>query len=86
MAIELRTQMTSVSAPSEYVGALVPDEGRVVLVRVDDADPWESFRQLRRTMKGRRVHNAVSLGLFESPDPLEHNADVITLASRRRAG
>lgn len=86
MARESLRQMNALSAPSEYVGALLPDEGRLVLMKVDEADPWESFRALRRTMRNRRATNAISLGLFESADPLEHNADVISMDSRRRAG
>ena len=81
-----RVNMNSAQARSEYVGALIPDESRLMLVSVDPAEPWEAFRQLRRLMRKERKAAEAQVALFEAPMPIEHQADVISLASRRRAG
>ena len=86
MASELKKRMQPATAHSEYVGALLEDEGRLVLVALDEQDPWESFRSLRRTMRKTRGAATATMGLFESETPLERTAEVISLESRRRAG
>lgn len=87
MARELFNRMQSATAPSEYVGALLPQEGRLVVVPVNEEDPWESFRKLRRAMRKERSAETAVMGLFEAETPLERKAaDVISLESRRRAG
>lgn len=86
MASEMfrRAKMQSTAARSEYVGALITDERRLVLVPVSEDDPWEAFRQLRKTM--RRERKAAEIALYETSAPIEHSAEVIDLSSRRRAG
>lgn len=77
--------MNTAESRSEYVGALLADERRLVLVSVDPDQPWDAFRELRRAM--RREHpSAISTAMFAAPTPIEHHADVISLESRRRAG
>ena len=79
-----RETMQTQPAQSEYVGALIEDERRVVLVSVDPDNPWEAFRRLRKQM--RRERKPASMALYETGSPIEHTADVIDLSSRRRAG
>lgn len=77
--------MRNSPAPSEYVGALLSDERSLTLVRIDPSDPWEAFRRLRRMV--RRLPDPPSdLSLYESDMPIENQARVIMLDSRRRAG
>ena len=77
--------MNTAASRSEYVGALISDERRLVLVAMNPDEPWEAFRKLRRVMR-REKANATATALFESPTPVERQADVISLESRRRAG
>ena len=77
--------MQTAQARSEYVGAFLPDEARLMLVPVRAEDPWEAFRQLRTVLRRRRRSNAL-IALYEAAAPLEHQAEVISIASRRRAG
>ena len=86
MTRELFKRMQSATARSEYVGALLAEEGRLVVVPVNEEDPWESFRKLRRQMRKENAASSALMGLFESETPLERTADVISLESRRRAG
>lgn len=77
--------MGSAAAGAEYVGALIEDENRLVLVPVDPGSPWDAFKRLRSWM--RRAHPAdASLGLFEAPVRIEPIDNVIPLAARRRSG
>lgn len=78
--------MTSVASRKsqryEYLGALIRDERRLVLVPVQPSDPWEAFQRLRSWMK--QSHNRVEIDLFESRAPIESEAKVIALDARRR--
>ncbi len=82
--IRHKTMNTAVSR-SEYVGALISDERRLVLVSVNPEEPWEAFRKLRRVMR-RENATALTTAIYEAPTPIERQADVISLESRRRAG
>ena len=77
----MRTQMDA----SEYVGALLSDEQRLTLVRIDPSQPWEAFRRLRRVVR-RLPDPPAAICLYESSRPVEQEATVIALDSRRRAG
>jgi hypothetical protein len=77
--------MNTAESRSEYVGALIADERRLVMVSVDPDEPWEAFRKLRRVMR-RQHQGAATTAMFESTAPIEHQADVISIESRRRAG
>ena len=87
MATEMfpRRIMNSSFARTEYVGALFRDEARLMLVPVTPEEPWEAFRQLRKAIRRTKKNDPV-IGLYEADAPIEHQADVISLASRRRAG
>jgi hypothetical protein len=88
MATELfrRETMQTAQARNEYVGALLEEERRLMLVPLPEEKPWEAFRQLRKIMRRRKTSEAAIVGIFESAAPIEHQADVIPLESRRRAG
>lgn len=86
MSRELKfRRMRTAQEQTGYVGALIEDERRLVLVPVDSEEPWEAFRTLRRVMRKEKA-SQVTLGMYESPAPIEHRADVIEIESRRRAG
>lgn len=70
---------------TDYVGAQLQDEHRVMLVSIDPERPWDAFRRLRRAVRRERKH-VVTFSLVDSDGPLDHQADVIPLASRREAG
>jgi hypothetical protein len=76
--------MRTNAARTQYVGATLADERRAVLVAIDHDDPWNAFRQLRRSM--RRERGRARIALYESPTPIGHAADVISLEERRQAG
>ncbi|MFN2614480.1 MAG: hypothetical protein ABR552_06650 [Actinomycetota bacterium] len=78
--------MKATNARTEYLGAFLEEERRLMLVAVDPAEPWEAFRKLRRTLRRTTKAESATLGLFESAKPIEHAADVISIGSRRRAG
>jgi hypothetical protein len=80
----LRRKAMQTSARSDYVGALIEEERRLVLVSVDPNEPWEAFRALRREM--RRASKPTAIGMFHTETPLGHAAEVISLDSRKRAG
>lgn len=88
MASEIcrRKDMTSTREHSDYIGALIPDECRMMLVSMDPEHPWEAFRQLRRLLRKEKSAPEALVGLFESPVPIDQQAEVIPLSSRRRAG
>lgn len=69
---------------SEYVGAFL-GERRLTLVRIDPSHPWDAFRRMRRMMR-RSAEPPTQISLFESDGPVESEARVIALDSRRRAG
>ena len=70
---------------TDYVGAQLQDERRVMLVSIDPERPWDAFRRLRRAVRRERTRVA-AFSLVDSDGPLGHQADVIPLASRREAG
>lgn len=80
----LRRKAMQSYAVSDYVGALIEEEHRMVLVSVDPEHPWDAFRRLRREM--RRTRKPATMSMVHADAPLGHAADVITLDSRRRAG
>lgn len=84
MTSEILRRTAMQTPASDYVGALIEDERRLVLVSVDPQDPWEAFRALRREM--RRTRKSAAVGMFHADAPLGHAAEVIPLASRKRAG
>jgi hypothetical protein len=86
MASESLHQNKMRTASAEYVGALLDEERRLVLVSVDPEHPWEAFRQLRRQMRRERRASTSSISLFTAAAPFNQNADIIPLDSRRRAG
>jgi len=81
----LRPDMTH-SVQPDYVGALIEDERRLVLVSVDPTEPWEAFRSLRRVMRRDPRKADARIDIFSATHPVEHSADVIELHTRRRAG
>ena len=66
---------------SEYVGALLEGEDRVLMVAIDPDEPWEAFRAMRKQMRRRRGAKA-AIGMFHSDSPLGHSADVIPLQAK----
>jgi hypothetical protein len=79
--------MSATAECAEYVGALLEDEQRLVLVPMDTREPWEAFKQLRRWMISAKPAGA-ELALFEAPTPLESaTSNVVPLdLARRRSG
>lgn len=79
--------MSATAECAEYVGALLEDEQRLVLVPMDGQDPWEAFKQLRRWMISAQPA-AAKLALFEAPTALESGlSNVVPLdLARRRSG
>ena len=86
MTGEVYGRETMKTTEAAYVGAFIADERRLVLASVDPSEPWEAFRTLRRTLRRTAKAADAQISLFESPVPLEHKADVISIQSRRRAG
>lgn len=81
-----RVDMKTAEARSDYVGAFIEDDRKLTLVAIDPADPWEAFRSLRRQMKRVSGAEHATIAMFDSDVRLEHNATVVDLSSRRRAG
>ena len=77
--------MNATVARQDYLGAFLSEERRLVLVGIDENDPWEAFRSMRRAMRRGRAQGP-DFDLYTANIALEHQADVIPLASRRRAG
>lgn len=87
MAREIKVNKMSALPKPEYLGAFMPEERRLVLVSMDPKDPWEAFRRMRRVMRTREeAGGSAILDIYEAPAPLEHQAQIISLESRRRAG
>lgn len=78
---EERSVATTAASPREYVGALIEQERRLVLVPMDAGDPWAAFKALRSW--NRKEHKPVRVDLFESVAPLETVAKVIPLRPLR---
>jgi len=81
-----QAMMQTLQERPDYVGALIEDERRLMLVSVDPQEPWEAFRRLRRALRKDPAREKAVIDIFEAAGPLEYTADVIPLASRRRAG
>src|SRR5438309_2052385 len=81
-----RETMNTANARTDYVGAYLEDEHRLMLVAVDPAEPWEAFRKMRRALRRTKKAEQATLALFETEAPIDHSAEVISLSSRRRAG
>lgn len=88
MASELsrRPHMQSLQERPDYLGALIEEERRLVLVSVNPDEPWDAFRRLRRVMRRDPRRSEALIDIYETDTPLEHKADVIEISSRRRAG
>ncbi|MGH2829146.1 MAG: hypothetical protein ACRDJM_01550 [Actinomycetota bacterium] len=88
MAVEINHQVSSVRMPAEdsakYLGAMIPEERRLVLVPMDPQEPWEAFKRLRTWMKESKRVDRPSVDVFEAPASLDHSAKVIPLAPRHR--
>lgn len=71
----------------EYLGALLEDERRMVLISVDPNDPWQAFKRMRRALRKETQSAKAVVNLFETDIPLERpHANVIDLTARRNAG
>lgn len=66
-----------------FLGALLEDERKLVLVPLDPREPWAAFRRMRAWMKGSKPKKA-SVDVFEAPGRLERSADVIPLRRREK--
>lgn len=79
---EGRAMRTQTAQSSDYLGALIEGEPRLVLVPLDPHEPWQAFRRLRSFM--RHSPAAASVDVFEAPADLSATAKVIPLAARQR--
>lgn len=75
-------KVSTAASPREYVGAMIEQERRLVLVPMDASDPWAAFKRLRSWM--RESENPGRVDLFEAAEPIEHVAKVIPLRRRAR--
>lgn len=76
------TRSISPSTPEskQYLGTTSSD-GRVTMVSLDPADPWEAFKAVReRAAKGDAPRD---FALYESPRPIERSAELVVLRTRR---
>lgn len=73
----------STNAP-EYLGALLDDEQRLVLVEVDPMKPWEAVRRMRAFMRRTRKSraHAAAVDVFAPGADLRHEATVISFPRR----
>ena len=86
-ALEARIMRDPVADRSEYLGAMLTAQQRLVLVPMDPKEPWEAFRRLRTWMKqSKETAETPMVDVFESPLALENQAKVISLDSKRRTG
>lgn len=76
---KMRTQLAD---RSDYLGAIIEGEPRLVLVPLDPQEPWQAFRRLRSFMKHHKA--PASVDVFEAPADLSATAKVIPLAARQR--
>lgn len=68
-----------------YLGAMLDEERRLVLVPLDPERPWVAFRRMRSWMKRSRKGAARSrVGVFTAPPG--GDADMITLRPRSGPG
>jgi len=73
--------MSTALSPSHYIGAFSEDRDRLTLVAIDPKDPWEAFRAVRRRL--RRSNERVDIALYDAPQPVEHDAEIVVLRPRR---
>lgn len=78
------TMSTHAEDSAKYVGAMIADEKRLVLVPVDPQEPWAAFKRLRSWMKESKAAPNASIDLFETRASLNDEAKVISLESRRK--
>lgn len=79
-----RTMSTQAEDSAKYVGAMIADEKRLVLVPLDPQEPWAAFKRLRSWMKESKATPSAGIDLFESQASLTDEAKVIPLDSRRK--
>lgn len=88
MAVEMNPRVTAMRAQAEdsakYLGAMIAEERRLVLVPMDPQEPWAAFKRLRTWMKESKRTEETSVDVFEAPASLGHSAKVIPLAPRAR--
>lgn len=75
-------QVASAASPREFVGALIEQERRLVLVPMDADDPWAAFKRLRSWM--READKEARVDFFEASAPIERLAKVIPFRRRAR--
>ena len=61
-----------------YLGAMLEEERRLVLIPLDPDRPWIAFRRMRSWMKRRKGRGAASVEMFTVP---ESGSDGAALAS-----
>ena len=70
---------------AKYLGAMIADEKRLVLVPMDPQEPWAAFKRLRTWMKDSKAEQTqASISLFETSASLTGTAKVIPIDSRRK--
>jgi len=66
-----------------YLGAMLDQEHRLVLIPLDPDRPWAAFRRMRSWMKRSRKGSAqTSVGVFSAPP--ETASNVVKLRPRER--
>lgn len=53
----------------EYLGALLEEERRLLLVPMNPSEPWAAFRQLRRLMRRSPAPKRIDVDLFRAGTP-----------------
>jgi len=76
-----RGEAVATKDDSDYLGALLDEEHRLVLVPLDPDRPWAAFRRMRSWMKRSHKGNTqTSVGVFTAPP--EADTNVVTLRPR----
>ena len=82
---EMATMRDQAENRAEYLGAMLSEQSRLVLVPMDPKEPWEAFRRLRTWMKqSAKAGDMPAVDVFEAPVSLTSTAKVIPLAPRQR--
>lgn len=82
---EMSAMREEATSRAEYLGAMLSEQSRLVLVPMDPKEPWEAFRRLRTWMKQSvKEGDKPAVDVFEAPVSLTGNAKVIPLAPRQR--
>lgn len=69
---------------SDYLGAILDENRRLVLVPLDPDRPWAAFRRMRAWMKGARPRTPKPMAeIYEKPDE-SSGAQVIPLRRNDR--